>query len=245
MWYPGEVYLIPPDWRPGGDPKDRLHVLLAECSPDAECATFAYTSTRSIEAAHNGANVLVNPTATRYQGTGFTAPTYVYPCRLVPVCPDDLLSRAGRIIDEMRDIRHALQRALGLDTGTGRGTGTARGSLRGQVVRLSSDLEREIGSGFALVVTDPVYSLESRYQNVVPILSSDEYEPGADDVIIGDQTTSWLAQADPHLAHSFLWTASTFAVWQKDEITAWSRDLTMDEATMADLDLALRVYFEI
>ena len=95
---------------------------------------------------------------------------------------------------------------------------------------------------FAIIVSDPVYSKAERYQNVVPILSARNHEPQDRDVLIAD--TTWLRQADPDLEEAFLWTEAVFAVFQPHEIESYT-ELTLDDASLAELETALSIYFEL
>ena len=101
-------------------------------------------------------------------------------------------------------IRGALVRALGIGTGTAVGIGPAAQSSRGRIVRLSPTLAEEFGGFLAVIVSEPGYSNEMRFQNVVPIMSSVTYEPEGLDVPIQKATTSWLRNVDASLSDAFL-----------------------------------------
>jgi hypothetical protein len=242
MRYPGEVYFLPRGAAEGGDTKPRRHVLLANCEDGADLAGFAYASTQLTEAAWGAPNALVNPAATKYRRTGFSRPTYVYPSRIVSVDPECLEEPEGKVIDELPLIRTALSEALGLGTGTSNGRGPAAGSWRGRIVRLKPTIAEEVGGMLAVIVSDPEYSKAERYQNVVPILSFDEYEALDSDVEIAD--TSLLEKVDKSLHRAFLWTRAVFAVFQPTEVEVSSL-VTIDEATIAELDESLRLHFEL
>ena len=242
MNYSGQVHFIPKDADEDGDSKFRRHLLLANCDDDAEVASLAYCSSQPTEAGHGAANVLVNPTRTTYRGTGFDVPTYVYPSRIVIVDPGDLEDPRGRVMDEMWKIREELSKALGLGTGTSSGPGSAAGSWRGRYVRLAAPLAQDLRATYAVIVTDPEYSKAERYQTVVPILSAEEYDPQDRDVIFAD--TKFLEAVDPGMKDAFLWTEATCAVFHARDIESWSSQ-TIDDATLADLELALRFYFEL
>jgi hypothetical protein len=244
MFYPGEVFFLPPDRRPDGDSVARRHVLLANCDDGGSMATLAFASRQPTEAAFGASNVLVNPTATGYRRSGFDFPTYVYPSRIVGTNPEDLNESEGRVIDEMPLIRQALVKALGFGTGTSTGTGSASKSWRGRVVRLHSTLAAELGSEFAVIVSEPGYSLEQRFQNVVPIVHGDAYDAEGLDVPIQGDSYSQLGDLGTFLASSFLYTEAVFAVFQPEEIVAYATDC-LDEGTMRELENALAIYFEL
>ncbi len=242
MHHTGQVHFIPKESDEDGDTKFRRHVLLANCHEHGEVASLAYASSQSTEAGYGAANVLVNPTATKYRGTGFSRPTYVYPSRIVSVDPRDLEEMRGRVIDEMPAIRTALGQAIGLGTGTSSARGVAAGSWRGKFIELQPGLATEVGASLAVIVTDPEYSKQQRYQTIVPILSAAEYEPKDHDVAIAD--TSFLEAVDPALHDAFLWTEAIFSVFQIRDIGG-SVPQCLDDASMADLDAALELYFEL
>lgn len=189
MRYPGEVWYLPPEARSEGDPKGRRHVLLTACADTDDFGVFAYASTSAIEAAFGGASFLLDPYARAYHHTGFVRPTYITPCRLVTAPSEDMVRMTGRIIDEMADIRRVLHHALGVGTGTA-ASGSALGSFRGLVAELSEPLAREMDCRFALIVTEPGYSLARRYQLIVPLLDGRDYEQETGDVLVGG--VSWL-----------------------------------------------------
>jgi hypothetical protein len=239
MQHPGEVWFLPPDAREGGDPKARRHVLLTPCTVATEIAIFAYASTQGTESAFGAANVLLDPFATTYGGsgrTGFEHPTYIYPSRLVTVAPANLARFAGRIIDEMAAIRAKLHEALGIRTGTSAGQGPATGSWRGRVVRFSDEFADELGCNHGVVVTEPAYSNAQRYQTVVPLLDPEEFEPNENDLIVTDQP--WVTKLDPRLQGAWLAVNMVQTVFHPIEISRWS-GATLDEGTMAELDIYL------
>lgn len=244
MPHAGQVFIIPPSRDPAGDPKHRPHVLLRDCHADSSAATLAFASTQMTEAHCGAPNILINPAATSYTGTGFTQPSYLYTSRLVGVDPDDLHDPAGRLIDEMPAVRASLRRALGLGTGSCAGTGSAAGSLRGRVVHLGHGLEEELGAALAVILTEPTYSKKERFQVVVPILAEADFEVEGSDVVIEPSTTRWLAQVDAKYTRAFLWTAAIFSVFHPSELRGIS-PLCLDEGTMRDIDRALAVHFHL
>jgi hypothetical protein len=243
MRYPGEVWFLPPEARPGGDPKGRRHVLLTACADADDVGIMAYASTQPTEAEYGAAHVLLNPDATGYGRRGFigfSRPTYVYPSRLIPALAEDFQRMAGRIIDEMPELRLALQHALGLGTGSSTGTGAAAGSWRGRVVSLTVDMEREIGFGQGIIVTEPTYSSMERYQLFVPIDSLAQFDPRDGDVVISSHD---LSLALNHPSHGVLIAAPEVqSVFHPTELSGWT-GATADEGTMRRIDAALAELF--
>ena len=207
-------------------------------------ATVAFASRQPTEAKFGAANVLVNPTATGYRRSGFEFPTYVYPSRIVSANPDDLADAEGRVIDEMPLIRQALIKALGIGTGTSTSGGAASRSWRGRLVRIDPALAEELGTYLGVIVSDPGYSMEQRFQNVVPIVSGVTYAADGFDISIQDTTTSWLRKLEPSLGNAFLYTEAVFAVFQPTEIVAYT-NACLDDGTLRELEGALAVYFEL
>jgi hypothetical protein len=233
--HPGEVYFLPPEAREDGDPKTRRHVLLSACDDDSDIVALAYASTAGTEAAFGASYVLLDPYATQYQGTGFDQPTYIYPSRLVSVGVDALTKPVGIVVDEMQQIREKLRIALGLGTGTVAGTLLAAGSLRGRVVQFSASVLQETEAAYGLIVTEPRYSLQQRYQHVIPILDAGEYEPAAGDVVVTD--TLWLREMGK-FDSAILAVPMVFSVFHPVEV---SRPLSVvvDDPTIAAVDEAL------
>lgn len=227
-----------------GDSKHRPHVLLRDCHADALMASFAFASTQMTEARYGAQNVLINPAATTYSGSGFSQPTYVYPSRIVAVNPEDLGEPVGRVIDEMPAIRSALRRAIGLGTGTSMSDGAASGSHRGHFLVLSDELSAELEASLAVILTEPTYSNQERFQIVVPVLSEQEYEIGDLDVPIQAGTSQWLMQVDKKYEKSFFWTEAVFSLFHHREVRQYSK-LAVDEGTLRELERSLEIYFQI
>lgn len=246
MLHPGEVWLLPPDARQGGDPKARRHVLLTRCMGDgAEIVILAYASTRGTEAAHGAANVLLDPSSTRYGRsgrTGFERPTYIYPSRLVPVGASSLTELKGRIIDEMAEIRARLRQALGIRAESAGGGDVGLESWRGRVVEFSDGFARELECRFGLIVTDPVYSSARRYQVIIPILDPEEFEAGERDLVAMGQP--WMKSIDPALESVWLAVDLVQSVFHPFEIARWT-GATVDEQTLAELDRHLLALFSL
>jgi len=235
--YPGEVWFLPPEARVGGDPKGRRHVLLTACAEADDVGIMAYASTQRTEVEHGAANVLLDPAATAYgrRGlTGFSRPTYLYPSRLIPASSDDFRHMAGRIVDEMPALRRALRHALGLGAGSSVGTGPAAGSWRGCIVSLAPEMQREIGFGQGIIVTEPAYSNAERYQLFVPIDELREFDPLEGDLAI-PRPTWWPADvlvAIPEVQSAF----------HPTEISRWTGNAVGDD-TMDRIDVALAELF--
>ncbi|HEX2201921.1 MAG TPA: hypothetical protein VHG91_01420 [Longimicrobium sp.] len=235
----GEVWYLPPEARVGGDPKTRRHVLLTPCDEEDDVGVFAYASRAGTEAAFGGAAFFFNRSARRALHAGFDAPTYVMPCRLVAAGSEDLIRKTGRIVDEMREIRRALHRALGIGTRTRRG-GPAAGSLRGCLVELAPPVADEIGTRAALLVTEPGYSLQRRYQLVLPLLDPDEYEPSPGDVLVEEKP--WISAVEEDMRRVLVAVPMIQAAFHPTDL-ARVVPAVVDDATIAAVDRALLALF--
>jgi hypothetical protein len=241
MRYPGEVWYLPPEERVEGDFKWRRHVLLTPCEEQGDLGIFAYATTAAIEAKFGGAGFLIDPYANTYRHTGFSVPTYVMPCRLIPVISEDMQRMVGRIIDEMPAIKNELRRALGLGTGT-RSTGAASGSLRGCVVELGDALAVESGVRFGVIVTEAGYSFARRYQLIVPILDATEYDAQPTDVVVTG--TPWTAELRPRMGEVILAAGLIQTAFHPLDIARVS-PVVVDEATIAQIDRTLVQVFRL
>lgn len=240
MRYPGEVYLLPPEIRPGGDPKTRPYVLLTEADEETLISTLAFCSSSGEETGRGAAAHLVDPFKTTYRSTGFDRPTYVYGSRLLTEETDVLGGHVGRIIDEMPLIRDALRTALGIATGTGAGKyAAASGSYRGQVVRLTAEMTEVCGFANCVVVTEPRYSKRRRYQTVVPILDGKFPEI---DAAVTAETDQWLNPSLLPIGLVRIYISFITSVFHPREIQD-ELAVIVDNSTMDKIDNALLLYF--
>jgi hypothetical protein len=231
--------VLPPEALAGGDPKARPHLLLTQCGESDVC-TLAYCSTSAAEAAFGASHHVVNPFRTRYRGSGFNEATFVYLSRLIAIRAEDLGKSVGRVIDDMVPVRDRLREALGLRTGTGAESGEAAGSQRGQVVTLEAELARELDTPYAVVVTEPRYSLQERFQLVIPVYDAAEFEPLDDDVVIENE--EWIRRLGITASSILLAVSYLQSVFQPDHVVGLTGVL-LDARTMNETDELLRIRF--
>ncbi|HEX8244077.1 MAG TPA: hypothetical protein VF541_11290 [Longimicrobium sp.] len=234
--YPGEVWFLPPEAEEGGDSKASRHILLTPCDDSGDVGVFAYASTQRTEARFGAAWLRIDPTDSRHLPSGFSKPTYVYPGRLVPAASEDFLRMVGRLIDEMPELRRRLQAALGLGMGTVARADAAAGSWRGKVVELSATRRALTGYARAVVLTDPEYSAQNRYQIIVPLEDPREFEAAPGDLEI--QGGEWIRMIDPHLPGVLLAVADVQSVFHPVDIAGWN-GAVVDDASMDLLERAL------
>ena len=193
MRHPGEVWFLPPDAVEGGDAKGRRHVLLTRCEEANDDGIFAYASTKDTEAAFGAACLLLDPSLTHYGRagrTGFDRVTYIYPSRLVSAGADEMRRMVGRLINELAELRVLLRKALGIGAGTSSGS-VDPANWRGTVIRFAEPVRREIDCSHGLIITEPLYSSQQRYQLVVPVLDLNEFESTGTDVVVEEK--EWLS----------------------------------------------------
>lgn len=236
--FPGEVYFFPPS--SGED--DHPHVLLTPSGQDGGFVTLAYSSSKPTEKQNGAAAVLVDPSRRGRISSGFDRPTYVYPARLISLYEESLPESSGRIIDDLADVKTALRQALGLGTGTGATRGPAAGTLRGQIVTLETATAKDIGTKFALVVTEPRYGWEERYQLIIPIYELEEVVPVEFDLAL--EATPWLRQIGMTGREVVLAISQVQAVWHRDEIKD-QVGAVIEASTMTTVELALERWFDI
>jgi hypothetical protein len=238
MHHPGEVWIIPPEEAPGGDPKWRRHLLFTRCEDGDGIAILAYASTQSTERHFGATCYFYDPAASEWgrRGySGFSHPTHIYPSRLINAAPEDLHRQVGRLVDEMADLRQLLRQALGIGTGTESGDGAASGSWRGRIVRLEDAFAEQLGAEYGLVVTEPRYSCEQRYQILVPVFGAGEVEPEGSDIT---SVEPWSGVLLPGAGGVVLAVAEVQTAFHPHEIRH-STGVTVDAGTMGLVDDAL------
>lgn len=184
MPIPGEVYYLPPAPDEVVGKGDRPHAVVSAYPAQAETATLAYGSTRATEAEHGAAHVPVDPFARGFLSTGLAHPTYIYPSRLLSYGVDDLPLASGRIVGELPAILLQLRGALGMGAGVTTDANVRGANRRGRIVEYVSELAAELGTRYAVVVTEPDYSRQSRQQTTVPLLDPAEFESRPGDVFV-------------------------------------------------------------
>lgn len=141
----------------------------------------------------------------------------------------------GRIIDELPDIRRALRRALGLDTGTA-ASGREMGSLRGHVIVLSDPLTDECGARYGVVVTEHGYSIAGRYQIFLPVLNAEAFHAERDDVVVAGE--AWLNAMSPPPSTAIIATRLVQTAFQPLDVKA-ILPVLVSQATIRAIDQAL------
>jgi len=250
MYHASETHTLPLEGRPGGDEKGgRPYLLLHDCPVDRPVACFAYGSRQPTLKNDGGAYVLIERGPKNdpgYAGTGLHDRTYFYPSRIRPQVRRGLNAPLGRMnAAEMDEARDQLRVALGLGKGTSR-SGEARHSWRGLFAELHPYVKRLTMATYALVVTDPAYARNRRYQHLVPLVDAGASLP----VIPGSLRidNDWLKQLDPSYESAQLVIPSLFSGSQagRPESPGMITDVTaicVDDDTMTRVDAALATHF--
>ena len=249
----GDVQLLPPEPDPGGDTKDRPHVLLTHARTPSETLTFAYATTQQTDAApvplRPGAappapapHVVVDPQRPGTATTSFRHRSYVLLNRLFSVGPEGQGPRIGRVVDELTAMRAGLPGALGIGTGGGP-VGAPPGSKRGLVVEFHRHVTDLNGARLGVVVMDPAFSARARIVTVVPLYDAAVFEPLAGEVTFavagGDE---WLRALG--MAHAFAAVGDIFGAWWQTRVSRPLPAYLPDDA-MRRVDVALCAHFDL
>ena len=253
----GHVFILPHDRVPSSDAKDRGYVLLNRCAPPAP-GTLAYRSSRSTErdqfgapAASLAAAPYVLAAARRGHGGRHDREpendSLLYPTRLVSWPSADLVRSSQTVATVLRSIRQTTSVALGMGTRTHMSAGLGH---RGKLLRLSDRGNQVLPFRWGLILTEPKYSAEHRWQVVVPIYRS-VHTPLPNDVRIGDQADreppapKWLSAINPGWSGAVLSCALVCSVSHLDGHVDRIDPATVDQGTLATLEAELAVRFNL
>lgn len=186
----GHIFYVPPEERPGNDPKDRPHFLVNRCDPTPDpwvVGTLAHMSTKSTEMTEYGCAGHAIPALPYVKEAGRDG-NFIISARLLPRLARDLSHSRFSATDEVRSVRRSVANALGIDEGLApRGSGSVRG-------RLARILDNRADFDFGLVLTAHQYSAQRRFQIVVPII---DRVVDAGDGIEELEITPWDVLPDP------------------------------------------------
>lgn len=246
----GHIFLIPPDARPGDDPKTRPHFLVNRCDPREDphgLGTLAHMSTKATEIVAYG-----SPGHRLASVQPASGDSVVVASRLLPQRLDVLVRSMYSAVGDVRSVRRSVLQAIGLGEGLAE---PESGSVRGRLVRI---VEPGLGFSFGFVLTSHRYSAQRRYQVVVPLL--DRVVTGDDgpeelDVLAWDvlpERRAWFSGL--HLAEPLLDTASLITLtegWRESRNPyAWLRmqievtALTIDPVTLAAVEANIQERLE-
>lgn len=251
----GHVFTLPHHRVPSSDAKDRGYVLLNRCAPP-EVATLAFRSSKPTERDQFGAPAVVldTPSASpavhsyaRRNARGAVDHSLMYPTRLVSWPSLDLVRSAQRVTTLLKSIRQTTATALGLGTGTNL---TAGYGHRGKLVRLSDKGIGLLPFRWGVILTEPKYSAELRWQVIIPIFR-DASKPLQYDVVIGDPDASgsappgWLAAINPAWTGAVLSCALVCSISHLDGHVDRIDAATVDDATLVAIERELTKRFSL
>jgi hypothetical protein len=252
----GHVFILPHDRVPSSDAKDRGYVLLNRCAPPAP-GTLAFRSSKPTERDQFGAPAVplragpsVAPVVRRQGRRDAWRPendSLLYPTRLVWWPSADLTRSAQTVTTMLRSIRQTTAVALGMGTGTHASAGLGH---RGKLLRLSDEGSRVLSFRWGVVLTEPKYSAEERWQVVVPIFRSLR-KPMPNDVRVGDQADGtpsapeWLAAINPGWRGAVLSCALICSVSHLDGHVERIEEATVGQNTIATLEAELAIRFNL
>jgi hypothetical protein len=109
----GNLYILPADEDPGGDPKDRAHLVVSLVDPLSHLITLAYCSTQSLEAGLGSPHVLIDPARSTFDGLALPASVLVCVSAICSCYGSDrnhLDAVLGKVIDD--ETMHSIDDAL-------------------------------------------------------------------------------------------------------------------------------------
>jgi hypothetical protein len=250
----GHVFILPHDRVPSSDAKDRGYVLLNRCAPP-ELGTLAYRSSKSTERDQFGAPAaslaavpsVLSVGRRRHGDRGSARDSLLYPTRLVSWPSDDLVRSSQTVVTLLRSIRQTTSIALGMGTGTHVSAGLGH---RGKLLRLSHGGSEVLPFRWGVILTEPQYSVEQRWQVLVPIFRR-VHTPLPSDVRIGDQADGerpapkWLSAINPEWGGAVLSCGLICSVSHLDDYVDRIDVATVDQDTLAALEAELAIRFNL
>jgi hypothetical protein len=168
--------------------------------------------------------------------------TWFYPSTLLPIPHEDLPPQSGFIGRSLAELRTALRVALGIGSGSCLGRNAAKGSCRGRVVLLSATLAKEIDATAAIVLTEPRYSAERKYQIIVPAFAGRSEAVARHDLLVTG--CDWPDVLPTPADHVLLALPATHSVWHDDDIARETEYVLYDD-TLREIDRRLCDYFSL
>jgi hypothetical protein len=252
----GHVFYVPREARLAEDTKNRRHLLLHDATEDGTAGvltTLVHLTTKDTEyRAHKApfyrlATPELQPPDPKAKGSFVNAPRLVF--RDVRKLVDSV-GEASR--DDMEGVRRAVADALGITPQP-----DAPGSVRGRVARVTGTLQRYTGFAFGVVLTNPAYSAERRFQAIVPVIdlqlllrddeTPDAFVPDETDVRPGKRP--WCGNLPKSWTEPLIDTARLATLteewkrgrnksaWLPKQITVL--DHSVDEETLREIELEL------
>ena len=253
----GHVFILPHDRVPSSDVKDRGYVLLNRCAPPDQ-GTLAFRSSKPTERDQFGAPALsldtpaISPAARGFgtrNAREFASSSFLYPTRLVSWPAAELVRSSQTVTTLLKSIRHTTSTALGIGTGTHRLAGWGH---RGKLLRLSDEGNRVLPFRWGVVLTEPKYSEQRRWQVVVPIFGSARKPMPHNVSVLRDgasdadrDRSAWITAINPGWGGAVLACALVCSVSHLDGHVDRIDPATLDDDTLAALEAELTIRFAL
>lgn len=233
-------------WFPAGatwlnQNKSRPFALAANVDDPAP-ATLVYGSTQRTESGAGAISIAVPPIRDGLNRNGLYSTTHFYPAALALLDAGALPAPAGYLGRSLPTLRTALRTALGIERGSCLGSASPAGSRRGRLVVLARPVAGQLGSSLAVILTEPAYSREKRYQIIVPILPEPRGQPGKYDLSVSERT--WFGAFNRPAKSALIPTNLTVSIWHVQAITR-ETPYVIDDDTLAAVDRRLCDYFSL
>lgn len=207
-------------------------------------ATLVYGSTQRTERNAGATNIEVAPIREGLNRNGLYATTLFYPGILLLIGAGALPVASGFLGRSMVDLRAAVRTALGIGQGSCLNPASPVGSRRGRIVVLSPPVARQLRSPVAVILTEPVYSRERRYQLIVPVLSGIRRHANEYDVPIACADWKSLLNQPVEMESAFVPAAVVLSIWHGQSI-ARETEYVVDDETLREIDRRLCDYFSL
>jgi hypothetical protein len=99
-----------------------------------------------------------------------------------------------------------------------------------------------VRSSLAVILTEPAYSRERRYQIIVPVLPEPRGQPGWYDLAVSERT--WFHAFNRPVKSALIPTSLTVSIWHPQAIARETAHV-IDDDTLAEIDRRLCDYFSL
>jgi hypothetical protein len=215
---------------------------LATQAAERSLATLVYGSTRETEK-HRGAGwVQVRPLREGLNRNGLLKPTYFYPGTLLPVLHERLPPHTGFLGKSLGELRVALRAALGIGCGSCLNERVPATTHRGRIVALSAALAADVSASFAVILTEPGYSAQRKYQIILPIVTAFARTASRHDLLVS--ACGWFRVFSSPVDGVLLPIPIIQSIWHDDDI-ARETEHVLDDETLREIDRRLCDYFSL
>ncbi|HEU0299890.1 MAG TPA: hypothetical protein VFR37_10555 [Longimicrobium sp.] len=238
---PGHVFWMERGATRLNEDKPRPFVLTTTCGIGAP-GTLIYGSTQEAEAHFGAVGVHVEPRLRGVNRNGLEKRTVFYPGILIRERYERLPAHAGSVSASLAALRTALRIALGIGTGSCLSGVAPSGSRRGRVVRLEHRLARALRTRFAVILTQPRYSIARHYQLILPLLPDDAalIEPA----VLRLPSSDWMRVFARSVTSVLAPIPLVHSIWHRRDIED-ETPYVLDEASLDQIDQRLCGFFSL